>query len=184
MRQEAEKYAEQYQRRLRIMELRNQADSLFHTYDTTLQENAALIREELKVAGKQKKDQLAIALRTPNTPAKKLQTLVEEFRQLILQIGTDVYQQANVGSVNEFQDFGRTNPGTFGSMVEPIETQMNQKRSRQRPGAQTMTPGTMINGTVGTPGYMETAPVYGLDEEGEFDFDADETISSDYEAVD
>jgi len=184
MRQEAEKYAEQDQRRLRVMELRNQADSLFHTYDTTLQENGSLIREELKTAGKQKKDHLAIALRTPNTPVKKLQTLVEEFRQLILQIGTDVYQQVNVGSVNEFRDFGRTNPGTMGSMVEPIETQMNQQRSRQRPAARTMTPGTMVNGTVGTPEYMETAPVYGLDEDGEFDFDADETISSDYEAVD
>ncbi|MFM1842804.1 MAG: chaperone protein dnaK1, partial [Cyanobacteriota bacterium] len=185
MRQEAEKYAAQDQRRLRIMELRNQADSLFHTYDTTLQENGSLIREELKIASKQKKDQLAIALRTPNTTPEKLQTLVEEFRQLILQIGTDVYQQANVGSVNEFKDFGRTNPGTFGSMVEPIETQMNRQKSRQRAASKkTMTPGTMINGTVGTPEYMETAPVYGLDEEGEFDFDADETISSDYEAVD
>ncbi|MEB3159945.1 MAG: Hsp70 family protein, partial [Synechocystis sp.] len=184
MRQEAEKFAEQDQRRLRIMELRNQADSLFHTYDTTLQENGSLIREDLKIASKQKKDLLAIALRTPNTTPEKLQTLVEEFRQLILQIGTDVYQQANVGSVNEFRDFGHTSPGTFGAMVEPIETQMNQQRSRQRPAAQTITPGTMINGTVGTPEYMETAPVYGLDEEGEFDFDADETISSDYEAVD
>ena len=184
MRQEAEKYAEQDQRRLRVMELRNQADSLFHTYDTTLQENGTLIREDLKIASKQKKDQLAIALRTPNTPAKKLQTLVEEFRQLILQIGTDVYQQANVGSVNEFRDFGRTNPGTMGSMVEPIETQMNQRRPRQRPADRTMTPGTMINGTVGTPDYVETSPVYGIDEDGEFDFDADETISSDYEAVD
>jgi hypothetical protein len=47
-----------------------------------------------------------------------------------------------------------------------------------------MTPGTMINATVGTPQYMETSPVYGLEEDGEFDFDADETISSDYEAVD
>jgi molecular chaperone DnaK len=184
MRQEAEKYAEQDQRRLRVMELRNQADSLFHTYDSTLQENAALIRESLKVASKQKKDQLAIALRTPNTTTKKLQTLVEEFRQLILQIGTDVYQQANVGSVNEFSNFGRIRSGTFGSMVEPIETQMNQKRSRPRSGDQTMTPGTMINATVGTPQYMETSPVYGLEEDGEFDFDADETISSDYEAVD
>lgn len=37
---------------------------------------------------------------------------------------------------------------------------------------------------MGTPEYIETAPVYGLDEEGEFDFDADETIAGDYEAVD
>jgi molecular chaperone DnaK len=72
----------------------------------------------------------------------------------------------------------------MGSMVEPLETRMNRQSSRQHPADQTMTPGTMINGTVGTPDYVETSPVYGLEEDGEFDFDADETISSDYEAVD
>ncbi|MEB3228104.1 MAG: molecular chaperone DnaK [Synechocystis sp.] len=184
MRQDAEQFAEEDQRRLRIMELRNQADSLFHTYETTLQENGSMLREDLKMASKQKKDQLAIALRTPNTPPEKLQTLVEEFRQLILQIGTDVYQQGNGGNVSEFSNFGGTSVDTFSAMDEPVETQLNPPPPRARPAARTMVPGAMGGETMGTPEYIETAPVYGLDEEGEFDFDADETIAGDYEAVD
>lgn len=183
MRQDAEQYAAQDQLRLRMMELHNQADSLFHTYQTTLQENGDLVRDELKSSAKQKKDQLAIALRTPNTPVEKLQTLVEEFRQIILLIGTEVYQQGKGGSANEFADFARGTSSGMSQMIEPLETNINALKGQP---AITMTPGTMINGTVdgGSMDYVETAPVYGLDDDEEFDFDADETVYSDYEAID
>lgn len=183
MRQDAQQYAVQDQLRLRMMELHNQADSLFHTYDTTLQENGELVRNELKSSGKQKKDQLAIALRTPNMPVEKLQTLVEEFRQIILLIGTEVYQQGKGGGTNEFANFARGTQSGMGQMIEPLETNLNSQRGRP---AITMTPGTMINATVdgGAMDYVETAPVYDLNDDEEFDFDADETIYSDYEAID
>lgn len=183
MRQEAQQYAAQDQLRLRMMELQNQADSLFHTYETTLQENGELVREELKSSGKQKKDQLAIALRTPNTPVEKLQTLVEEFRQIILLIGTEVYQQGKGAASNEFANFVQGTSSGASQMIESLETNFNPARPSS---AITMTPGTMINGTVNPSGmdYVETAPVYGLDDGEEFDFDADETVYSDYEAID
>jgi molecular chaperone DnaK len=183
MRQDAEQYAAQDQLRLRMMELQNQAESLFHTYETTLQENGELVREELKSSGKQKKDQLAIALRTPNTPVEKLQTLVEEFRQIILLIGTEVYQQGKGIASNEFANFVQGTSSGASQMIEPLETNLNTVSTSS---AITMTPGTMINGTVnpGGVGYVETAPVYGLDDGEEFDFDADETVYSDYEAID
>lgn len=183
MRQEAQQYAAQDQLRLRMMELQNQADSLFHTYETTLQESGELVREELKSSGKQKKDQLAIALRTPNTPVEKLQTLVEEFRQIILLIGTEVYQQGKGAASNEFANFVQGTSSGTSQMIESLETNLNPI---QASSGITMTPGTMINGTVNPGGmdYVETAPVYGLDDGEEFDFDADETVYSDYEAID
>ncbi|AIE73786.1 MULTISPECIES: molecular chaperone DnaK [unclassified Synechocystis] len=183
MRQEAEQYAAQDQLRLRMMELHNQADSLFHTYESTLQESGDLVREELKSSSRQKKDQLAIALRTPNTPVEKLQTLVEEFRQAILLIGTEVYQHGKGASSNEFANFALGTASGVSQMIEPLETHL--KTSHGSP-AITMTPGTMINATVDAGGmdYVETAPVYGLDDDEEFDFDSDETVYSDYEAID
>lgn len=182
MRQDAEQYAAQDQIRLRLMELQNQADSLFHTYESTMQENGELIRNELKSAGKQKKDQLAIALRTPNTPAEKLQTLVEEFRQIILLIGTEVYQQGNASAgSSEFANFALATKDK-NQAVQPV-TNSNSSPA----GNVAMTPGAMINATVeadGSVDYGQTAPVYGLDDDEEFDFDADETVYSDYEAID
>ncbi|MEB3192928.1 MAG: molecular chaperone DnaK [Snowella sp.] len=169
MRQEAERYAEEDRRRMRMMELRNQSDSLFYTYDTTLKENSQFIREELKQESRRKKEQLAVALRTPNVTVEKLQVLVEDFRQIILLIGTEVYQQANVGSVHPFETFGN-------NLIESIDTQLESQTKRMpRPSSRP---------TEAMPSYAETSPVYQFPDDEGFDFDADETISSDYEAVD
>jgi molecular chaperone DnaK len=169
MRQEAERYAEEDRRRMRMMELRNQSDSLFYTYDTTLKENSQFIREELKQESRRKKEQLAVALRTPTVTVEKLQVLVEDFRQIILLIGTEVYQQANVGSVHPFETFGN-------NLIESIDTQLESQTKRMpRPSSRP---------TEAMPSYAETSPVYQFSDDEGFDFDADETISSDYEAVD
>lgn len=169
MRQEAERYAEEDRRRMRMMELRNQSDSLFYTYDTTLKENSQFIREELKQESRRKKEQLAVALRTPTVTVEKLQVLVEDFRQIILLIGTDVYQQANVGSVHPFETFGN-------NLIEAIDTQLESQTKRMpRPSSRP---------TEAMPSYAETSPIYQFPDDEGFDFDADETISSDYEAVD
>jgi molecular chaperone DnaK len=169
MRQEAERYAEEDRRRMRMMELRNQSDSLFYTYDTTLKENGQFIREELKQESRRKKEQLAVALRTPTVTVEKLQVLVEDFRQIILLIGTEVYQQANVGSVHPFETFGN-------NLIESIDTQLESQTKRMpRPSSRP---------TEAMPSYAETSPVYQFPDDEGFDFDADETISSDYEAVD
>jgi molecular chaperone DnaK len=169
MRQEAERYAEEDRRRMRMMELRNQSDSLFYTYDTTLKENSQFIREELKQESRRKKEQLAVALRTPTVTVEKLQVLVEDFRQIILLIGTEVYQQANVGSVHPFETFGN-------NLIESIDTQLESQTKRMpRPSSRP---------TEAMPSYAETSPVYQFPDDEGFDFDADETISSDYEAVD
>jgi molecular chaperone DnaK len=169
MRQEAERYAEEDRRRMRMMELRNQSDSLFYTYDTTLKENSQFIREELKQESRRKKEQLAVALRTPTVTVEKLQVLVEDFRQIILLIGTDVYQQANVGSVHPFETFGN-------NLIESIDTQLESQTKRM--------PRPSYRPTEAMPSYAETSPVYQFPDDEGFDFDADETISSDYEAVD
>lgn len=188
MRQEAERFAEEDRRKIRMMELRNQADSLFYTYDTTLKENSELIREALKQDSKRKKEQLAVALRNPTITVEKLQGLVEEFRQVILLIGTEIYQQANLGrmSSNAFETL--TNNNSLGTLTnELLATLANESLETLAPSSgnrapQIPRPPSRQIETI--EGYAETGSGYQLSEDEGFDFDADETISTDYEAVD
>ena len=170
MREEAAKFADQDNRRMQMIELRNQSDSLFYTYETTLTENGDLIQPDLKFNAQKKKEQLQAALRNSAIGIEKLRTLVDEFRQLILTIGTEVYQQGDGtnDSMRAFETLDATIP-------EEILTQL---KSRTQAFTQVPSSGKT------TSDYTPTSPIYSSDTNENFDFDADETISSDYEAVD
>lgn len=166
MRQDAEQYAEQDKRRVRLIEIQNQAASLFHACATILAESGDQIREELKQTAQQKKEELEVALRTPNTTADRLQTLVEAFRQVILMMGTEVYQQAGAPEHRSFDSFGS-------QIIEPRNTQSYPPTTR------------MTDGSLETlAGEISASASFFADEEGTFDFDADETLPADYEAID
>jgi molecular chaperone DnaK len=170
MREEAAKFADQDNRRMQMIELRNQSDSLFYTYETTLTENSSLIRPDLKANAQKKKEQLQAALRNSAIGIEKLRTLVDEFRQLLLTIGTEVYQQGDGtnDSMRAFETLDATIP-------EDILTQLN---SRTQAFTQVASSPKTVQG------HTVTSPIYSSDDHENFDFDADETISSDYEAVD
>ena len=170
MREEAAKFADQDNRSMQMIELRNQSDSLFYTYETTLTENGDLIQPDLKFNAQKKKEQLQAALRNSAVGIEKLRTLVDEFRQLILTIGSEVYQRGDgtIDSMRAFETLDATIP-------EDILTQLNSRTQ-----AFTQVP----NAKETAPGYAATSQIYSSDDNENFDFDADETISSDYEAVD
>ncbi len=94
MRQEAEKFAEEDRRRIQLVELRNQADSLFYSYETTINDNPNLVREDLKVQGEQKKKLLQLALANPSITIEEVKQKLEDFQQTLFAIGAAVYQQA------------------------------------------------------------------------------------------
>jgi molecular chaperone DnaK len=170
MREEAAKFADQDNRRMQMIELRNQSDSLFYTYETTLTENGDLIQPDLKFNAQKKKEQLQAALRNSAIGIEKLRTLVDEFRQLILTIGTEVYQQGD-GTNNSMRAFETLDA----TIPEDILTQLNSR-------TQAFTEVSSAKKTA--EGHTVKSPIYSSDENENFDFDADETISSDYEAVD
>ncbi|CCQ59526.1 molecular chaperone DnaK [Crocosphaera watsonii] len=188
MQKDANKYIEEDRRQMRMIEVKNQADSLFHTYKTTLDENGDLIGDDLKVKAKQKKEQLEAALTNSGLSLDKLKAYVDEFRQVILTIGTEVYKQANANG----REFNNTFPETLG---EPITSSTMPVPSPPK------TPTAATNSSFETTvSYQSTASVdmesladsdldelEGLDVddlEVTFSFDDDETISNDYEAVD
>lgn len=95
MRQEAEIYAEQDKKRIELIELKNQADNLFHSYESNLKDNGDLISEHLKSLSKEKLEELQAALNDPAITLEVVKEKLESFREVLFAIGTDVYKQAN-----------------------------------------------------------------------------------------
>jgi molecular chaperone DnaK len=95
MRVEAEKYAEEDYRRIQLVELKNQADSLFYSYEGTLKESGGLVREELKAQGEEKKQELQQAMADSSISIEEVKQRLEDFQQTLFAIGAAVYQQAS-----------------------------------------------------------------------------------------
>jgi molecular chaperone DnaK len=148
MQKEAEKYAELDRRRVQLVELKNQADNLFYNYESTLKERGDMIRKELKIEIQEKKEQLEAALEDPTIRIEKVQTSLEEFRQALLIVGTEVYHQSNPGRSK--QEFEEVEDEELKTIEEEILTGLSD---------------------------------YEDNEESE-EFDEDDTIIGDYEAVD
>jgi len=95
MRQEAETHAEQDKKRIELIELRNQADNLFYSYESNLKDNGELISEDLKSQSKEKVEELRAAFNDPAITVEAVQEKLNNFREMLFSIGTDVYKQAN-----------------------------------------------------------------------------------------
>lgn len=95
MRQEAEQYAEEDKRRMQLVELRNQADSLYYTYESTLQENGASVREDLKAKAETDREQLEAVFADLVSDPEIVAARLEDFRQAVLAVGTDLYNHAS-----------------------------------------------------------------------------------------
>ncbi|MDY6784969.1 MAG: molecular chaperone DnaK [Cyanobacteriota bacterium] len=156
MRQEAEKFAEQDRRRVEIVELRNQADSITYTYESTLKDSGEVIREDLKTTADQKRKALDAAFDNPESSLDEVQSKLEEFKQAVLSVGSDIYN--------------RTSSGTSEDDFEALdEDQSPFATSSDAP-----------------PASEENSDEEPEEELFKFDFDdeEDETVSADYEPVD
>jgi molecular chaperone DnaK len=128
MRQDAEKYAEYDRRRMQLIEIKNQADTLFHTYAATLKEHAPHIAAELKAMSEKKREQLQHALKDTSISLDQLKALLEDFRQIILEIGTSIYgggRQADSNQTFEPVEATNFNTNTNGAKIPSIEFRPN-----------------------------------------------------------
>jgi molecular chaperone DnaK len=181
MRQEAEKYAEYDRGRMQMIEIRNQSDSLFYTYEVTLKENGAIVTPDLRQLADQKRQQLEVSLRNPSLSVEKLKAALEDFRQIVLEIGTRIYtggQQENQGNTG-FESIESTNRMTRPprdrathaevSLSPTLSNGTSSDLSGPHPGAKTLN--SQDNRLTEPMNYEDP-------------YDAEETIASDYEAVD
>ena len=102
MRNEADNYAEQDRRNMELVKLKNQAENLIYNYDSTLNEQGDLIRDEYQAKIAMIKEEFNIACNNPHTSLKEISDILENLRQTLLEIGTDVYQQKNAESNDAF----------------------------------------------------------------------------------
>ena len=102
MRHEADEYAEQDRRKIELVKLKNQAENLIYNYDSTLNEQGDLIRDEYKAKIARIKEEFNIACNSPHTTIAEIGKILDDLRQALLEVGTDVYQQKNSDSGDSF----------------------------------------------------------------------------------
>ncbi|MDX2241789.1 MAG: molecular chaperone DnaK [Leptolyngbyaceae cyanobacterium bins.302] len=154
MRQEADVFAEEDQNRKQVVELKNQAETLLYSYETTLRDNGELIGDDLKERGNQLAQDLRAAIANPNISVAELKQKLDALQQILLDIGSSVYERSSGSNGSESED----------GLGETMHYSYNQDDDD-----------LLGSGVPASP--SEPNP-------DDFDFDADATITADYEAVD
>lgn len=115
MRQEAEVFAEEDRRRKQLIEIKNQADSLFYSYESTMKDNSQFISEEMQVYAQERATELRGAIADPYISLEEMKQLVDSFQQMLFDIGAAVYQQANQGQSDFVDSYSPSEP-------EPVDS--------------------------------------------------------------
>ncbi len=189
MRQEAAMFAEEDERRMKIIELRNQFEGLLYSHDTTLKENAALIRDDLKVVAAEKRESLELLLEKDPSAigVDDLRKQLEDYRQAVLNLGIELYSQSNRGVDREFEAIDEA--GTIdeasvvslpGAPVRAAEAPSQDWQEMFESLDGTLDEATLNSSSLGQQfaGDRDTA-----EEEDAFEFEDRGTATTDYEAV-
>ena len=94
MRQESEIYADIDNRRIKLIELKNQADALLYSYESTLKHNGDLISDDITAQAREIA-QLQTAIADPTITVEEVKQQLDNFQQTLFAIGSEVYRQAN-----------------------------------------------------------------------------------------
>ncbi|MBW4470480.1 MAG: molecular chaperone DnaK [Stenomitos rutilans HA7619-LM2] len=95
IRLDAEVFAEEDERRKKLVVLKNQADSLFYSYETLLRDNGDFIRDDLKAQALEKVTELKAAAADPTIAPETFKQHLDTLQETLLAIGASVYQRAN-----------------------------------------------------------------------------------------
>jgi molecular chaperone DnaK len=147
MRQEAEIFAEEDKRRVQLVELKNQGDSLLFSYESTLKDNGDLIGEQIKTLVTEKASLLQAAMNDPNISIQEFKQRLDNFQQALFSIGAEVYSRASNGANIQTDESGG---GSNSSFTPGLEQAIN----------------------------ASAAPQFN------FDFEDQNTLQADYEAID
>ncbi|BAY27429.1 DnaK-type molecular chaperone DnaK [Calothrix sp. NIES-2100] len=101
MRQAAEVFADEDKRRKELVELKNQAENLFFSYEATVKDNSDLIPEEMKNLANEKVKQLQAAMINSNISLQEFQQNLEDFQKTLFAIGANVYNRGTTQTTEE-----------------------------------------------------------------------------------
>ncbi len=94
MQQAAKTYADQDQKRMQLIELKNQAYTLFYSYESTLNANGDFISNELKAGASEQMEKLKALLADPTVALNTARQELDNFRQTVFAVGSEVYNRA------------------------------------------------------------------------------------------
>lgn len=110
MREEAELFAEDDQRRKQLVELRNQAEALFYSYESTLRDHADAIGDDFKVQASERVAELRAAIGDRDISVEDMRDRINSLQEALLEIGAAVYQQAGSQDENYAYSGDESNP--------------------------------------------------------------------------
>jgi molecular chaperone DnaK len=176
MRQESELFAEDDAKRKEMVELKNKADNLFYTYETTLRDNSELIGDSLKAEAAEKLAALKAAMNNPATSVADMSGRIEALQQVLFAIGAAVYSGSGSAAAAPTPAAPAANFDADATVQAPTTSASANPFGDDDPfGAP----------TVAAPSddpFAATPTSGGGVSEDPFDLDA--TITADYEAVD
>ncbi|PAX55187.1 molecular chaperone DnaK [Brunnivagina elsteri] len=95
MRLEADAFAEDDRKRIELVALKNQADNLLHSYESTLKDNGNLVSDSIKAQVEQKVSFLRDAMGDTNVSIDDLKQRLDDFQQTLFALGAEVYNRAS-----------------------------------------------------------------------------------------
>jgi molecular chaperone DnaK len=120
MRQEAEVFADEDERRRLVADLKNRADNIFYSYESTMRDNGDIMEAEVKTRAEEKAAELRAAIADRTITPEALQAALDALQEALFAIGATMYQQT--GS-DEDVDFGADIPTTVMDEEHPTRDQ-------------------------------------------------------------
>ncbi|MBD2105112.1 molecular chaperone DnaK [Leptolyngbya sp. FACHB-261] len=112
MRREAEAFADDDRKRKQLVELKNQADALFYSYESTIRENGDLITDARKYEADQKAADLKVALNNRSSSLEEVKGKLDALQQALFAIGAEVYQRSSSSGLGNGGPATNGGPGT------------------------------------------------------------------------
>ena len=203
MRKEAELYTDEDSQRKELVELKNSAESLFYSYESTLRDNGELINEDLKLDAAAKIAALKAAISDSEIPLESFKSYLEATQQVLYAFGSAVYQNSGTSTGTSSGTFsgstlsGRspnsalsTPPAPSASPAPPAAPKSGVVASTPRQAAPDVSDPFAIalddlaHGSQDETVRVDTNPFANPFEDDLLEFDQDATITADYEAID
>ncbi|MBP0031224.1 molecular chaperone DnaK [Roseofilum sp. Guam] len=124
MRMEAEVYSESDRVRRQLAELKNQAEGLFQSYYSTLEQNRDVIPEDLQVEAQGRIEQLRVSLEAPDSSVEAVKEQMNALQQILFTIGSSVY--AGSGAVEDFTQGETVIDSAAETMQSSVESEQEE----------------------------------------------------------
>ncbi|MDJ1168417.1 molecular chaperone DnaK [Roseofilum sp. BLCC_M154] len=120
MRKEAEVYSESDRVRRQLAELKNQAEGLFQSYYSTLENSRDVIPEDLQGEAQGRIEQLRASLNAPDSSVEGVKEEMNGLQQILFTIGASVY--AGSGSTEDFSQGETVIDSAAATVQSPVES--------------------------------------------------------------